>query len=91
MNARDHLAAALEENAEELIAAAVDAAKRGEWRALMALMDRVYGRPTETVQHEVVEIPKTVQEIRNMSSAERRALLRQHEEALAKRETLASD
>jgi hypothetical protein len=37
-------------NAEELVGAAVEAAKKGEWRALMALMDRVYGKPSEHVE-----------------------------------------
>jgi len=57
---------ALEANAEELVGAAVEAAKKGEWRALMALMDRVRGKPSEHIELKA-ETPQTVEAIWRMN------------------------
>jgi hypothetical protein len=70
----EYLTEALEANGQELIGAAVEAAKNGDWRALMALMDRVYGRPTEHLE-QTIKTPRTIEEIRAMTSAQRQALL----------------
>jgi hypothetical protein len=39
----------VEEHGRELGQSFVDAAKRGDWRAAEALMNRIYGKPEETV------------------------------------------
>jgi hypothetical protein len=52
--------------------------RSGEWRALDALVNRVLGKPTEHVKHEHDHAGTvTVEAVRAMSSAERRALLAQ--------------
>ena len=49
-SAMDWIALKLEEHAEEVADAFVDAIRRGEWRAAEALLSRVYGKPTERVE-----------------------------------------
>ena len=48
-SAADHLADALERNAETLVSAAVSQAET-DWRAVAWMFDRVYGKPTERVE-----------------------------------------
>lgn len=68
----------LERRAEEIEARLGDIITHGSdadaLRAIEAWLSRVHGRPTE---HTVVEAPEpeSLQELRRMSSAERRALL----------------
>jgi hypothetical protein len=52
----------------------VDAAKRGDWRASEALMNRIYGRPEETVRQ--VEVNPAAAVLKSMSSEEKLELLR---------------
>jgi hypothetical protein len=49
-SALDWAAIAVEEHGRELAQSFVDAAKRGDWRAAEALMNRIYGKPEETVR-----------------------------------------
>jgi hypothetical protein len=44
-DALDWAAEAVQEHGKEIAQAFVDAAKRGDWRASEALMNRIYGRP----------------------------------------------
>lgn len=76
-SAMDWVADKLEEHAEELVDAAIEAARRGDWRSVSWLFARVYGQPTEKIEH--VKEPETVQQLRSMSREERRALLAQLE------------
>jgi hypothetical protein len=50
MDALDWAAKAIQEEGHAIAQAFVDAAKRGDWRASQALMDRIYGKPEETVR-----------------------------------------
>jgi hypothetical protein len=47
MSALDWAARAVEEHGRELAQSFVDTARRGDWRAAQALMDRIYGKPVE--------------------------------------------
>jgi hypothetical protein len=51
----DVLADKVEEHAEELVNLMLEAARRGEWRVVSQMLDRVFGKPTE---HLVTESPK---------------------------------
>ena len=57
MDALDWAAIAVEEHGRELAQSFVDAAKRGDWRAAEALMNRIYGRPEEKVVPRSTRIP----------------------------------
>jgi hypothetical protein len=51
----------------------VDAAKSGDWRASQALMDRIYGKPEETVRQ--VEVNPATAVLKSMSLEEKLELL----------------
>jgi hypothetical protein len=63
----------LEERAEEIVDSYLRAGQQGDWRALDALVNRVYGKPTE---HLVTEPPKPrwQQEMDELSLEELEAL-----------------
>lgn len=68
LNSLDLIAQQLEENAAELVGAAVIAAKAGDWRAASWLYDRVHGKPVERV------ISSDDTDVKDLSPAERDAL-----------------
>jgi len=51
------------------------AARRGEWRVVALMLDRVFGRPKETVALEQAE-PEIISDLRALTPEERRDLLR---------------
>jgi hypothetical protein len=59
--ARDMAAEKLEEHAEELLGAAVEAARNGDWRALGWLFDRVYGKAVQPTTTELTVSDPAVQ------------------------------
>lgn len=80
---RDLLARQLEENADEIVAALLDVIRTGthadKLRAIEAWTSRVYGKPTERVEHGPLTEPETDAELRAMSEEDRLALIRQYE------------
>ena len=76
----DEPARAAEELQAEITAAYRDAITRGDpgdlrrAEAAERLLSRVYGRPTERVE-QTVTVPESIEQLRAMSSEERRALL----------------
>jgi hypothetical protein len=66
-------ATAVEEHGRELAQSFVDAAKRGDWRAAEALMNRIYGKPEETVRQ--VEVNPATAVLKSMSLDEKLELL----------------
>ena len=66
-------------NAQQIVAAAVKAAKERDWRAGAWLYERAYGKPEQRVE---VETPGTLAEIQAMTPEERNSvrvrLLREH-------------
>ena len=70
-------------NAKHIVAAAVKAAKEGDWRAGAWLYERAYGKPEQRLE---VETPGTLSEIAAMTPEERKALrarlLREHPQLL---------
>ena len=64
----------MEEHGRELAQSFVDAAKRGDWRAAEALMNRIYGKPEQAVVAHVAASP-AVELIRSMSLDEKLELL----------------
>jgi hypothetical protein len=73
LDALDWAAKAVQENGYEIAQAFVDAAKRGDWRASQALMDRIYGKPEETVNR--VDANPAVAVLKSMSLDEKLELL----------------
>lgn len=47
---RQRLAEKLDERAEQLIDVALAAGEKGDWRATLALIEQVYGKPKETIE-----------------------------------------
>jgi hypothetical protein len=74
-SAQEVLAAKLEENAEELVELMLKAARAGEWRAVTAMLDRVFGRPTERVETVETE-SETTRWLKSMTPEMRLELLR---------------
>jgi hypothetical protein len=72
--ALDWAAIAVEEHGRELAQSFVDAAKRGDWRAADALMNRIYGKPEAAVVAHVAANP-AADLIRSLSLAEKLELL----------------
>jgi hypothetical protein len=72
--ALDWAAIAVEEHGRELAQCFVDAAKRGDRRAAEALMNRIYGKPDETVRQ--VEVNPATAVLKSMSLEEKLELLR---------------
>jgi hypothetical protein len=54
----------------------MQAARRGEWRVVGLMLDRVFGKPKETVAVQQEE-PEIFKEMRAMTREQRRNLLRQ--------------
>jgi hypothetical protein len=73
-SALEWAAIAVEEHGRELAQSFVDAAKRGDWRAAEALMNRIYGKPEETVRQ--VEVNPATAVLKSMSLDEKLELLR---------------
>lgn len=75
----DVLAARLEARADEIVERLLSIAEHGgdseALRAISAMLDRVYGRPTEHVKHETIDVPDEIDELRRMTPEQRRALL----------------
>jgi hypothetical protein len=69
------LAAKVEEHAEELVDLLMQAARRGEWRVVGLMLDRVFGRPKDTLALEQPE-PEILSELRALTPEQRRDLLR---------------
>jgi hypothetical protein len=69
------LAAKVEEHAEELVEILLNAARGGESRVVGLMLDRVFGRAKETVEHTQPE-PEALRLIREMSDEELEAALR---------------
>ena len=67
-------AIAVEEHGRELAQSFVDAARRGDWRAAEALMNRIYGKPEEIVRQ--VEVNPATAVLKSMSLEEKLELLR---------------
>jgi hypothetical protein len=57
----------VQEQAELIIGVFIEAIKKGDWRAAEALLQRVYGKPAETVE---VSQPQSVEEVEQMSLAQ---------------------
>lgn len=68
MTALDHAAAVLERNGEELAGLIMAAARKGDWRAVAFLYERVYGKPVEKTED------VTQRELGDMSAEERARL-----------------
>jgi hypothetical protein len=64
-----------QEHAEELVDLLMTATRRGEWRVVALMLDRVFGRPKETVALEQPE-PEIISDLRALAPEERRDLLR---------------
>jgi hypothetical protein len=64
------------ERAAEILGAYMKAIEAGDWRASESLLTRVFGRPHERLE---VEVPKTVEEVNELSLREIMALRRQFE------------
>jgi hypothetical protein len=73
MDALDWAARAIQEEGQAIAQAFVDAAKRGDWRASQALMDRIYGKPEETVTR--VDANPAAAVLKSMSLDEKLELL----------------
>jgi hypothetical protein len=72
-SALEWAAIAVEEHGREVAQSFVDAAKRGDWRAAEALMNRIYGKPEETVRQ--VEVNPATAVLKSMSLEEKLQLL----------------
>jgi hypothetical protein len=73
MSALDWAARIVEENGRELAESFLSAARRGDWRAADALMNRIYGKPDETVRQ--VDANPVTAVLRSMSLEEKLELL----------------
>jgi hypothetical protein len=78
------------QHAEELVDLLMQAARRGEWRVVGLMLDRVFGRPKETMAVEHDE-PEELTAMRQMTPEARRILLRQMNEAEAAAAAEAED
>jgi hypothetical protein len=69
------MAVAAEEHGREILEVYLEAMRGGDWRAAEALMNRIYGKPTETVvTHTPVSPEKAV--LASMTLEEKLELLR---------------
>jgi hypothetical protein len=73
MTAMDWAARIVEENGRELAESFLGPARRGDWRAAEALMNRIYGKPEETVRQ--VEVNPATAVLKSMSLEEKLELL----------------
>jgi hypothetical protein len=74
MTALDWAAKLVEEEGEALARSFLKAAEEGDWRAADALMNRIYGKPEETVRQ--VETNPALPVLKSMSLDEKLELLR---------------
>jgi hypothetical protein len=74
MSALDWAARIVEENGRDLAESFLKAAREGDWRAADALMNRIYGKPEETVRQ--VEVNPATAVLKSMSLDEKLELLR---------------
>jgi hypothetical protein len=74
-SALDWAAIAVEEHGRELAQSFVDAAKRGDWRAAEAVMNRIYGKPEQALVAQVAPAP-ALELVRSLSLEEKLELLR---------------
>ena len=73
MTALDWAAKLVEEHGRELAESFLRAARNGDWRASEALMNRIYGKPEETVNR--VDHNPAQQVLKSMSLEEKLELL----------------
>jgi hypothetical protein len=73
MSALDWAARIVEENGRDLAESFLKAAREGDWRAADALMNRIYGKPEETVRQ--VEVNPATAVLKSMSLEEKLELL----------------
>jgi hypothetical protein len=74
-SALDWAAHIVEENGRELAESFLSAARNGDWRAAEALMNRIYGKPEQSLVARVPPNP-AVEMIRSLSLEEKLELLR---------------
>jgi hypothetical protein len=74
MTALDWAAKIVEERGQELAESFLSAARRGDWRAADALMNRIYGKPEQAIVARVAPSP-AVDVIRSLSLDEKLELL----------------
>jgi hypothetical protein len=74
MTAMDWAARIVEENGRELAESFLAAARKGDWRAADALMNRIYGKPEAALVAHVSPNP-AVEVIRSLSLEEKLELL----------------
>jgi hypothetical protein len=74
MTALDWAAKIVEENGRELAESFLSAARRGDWRAADALMNRIYGKPEAALVAHVPPNP-AIEVIRSMSLDEKLEIL----------------
>ena len=67
------MAVALEEHGREIVEVYLQAMRNGDWRAADALMNRIYGKPEETVRQ--VETNPALPVLKSMSLDEKLELL----------------
>ena len=75
MTAMDWAARIVEENGRDLAESFLSAARNGDWRAAEALMNRIYGKPEQSLVARVPPNP-AVEMIRSLSLEEKLELLR---------------
>ena len=73
--ALDWMAVAVEENGREIVEVYLAAARRGDWRAAEALMNRIYGKPEQALVAHVAPSP-ALELVRSLSLEEKLELLR---------------
>ena len=73
MTALDWAAKIVEERGQELAESFLRAARNGDWRAADALMNRIYGKPEETVRQ--VETNPALPVLKSMTLEEKLQLL----------------
>ena len=73
---RDWMAIAVEEQGREIVEVYLAAARKGDWRAAEALMNRIYGKPEAAVVAHVPPNP-ALPVLKSMSLDEKLELLRQ--------------
>jgi hypothetical protein len=74
MTALDWAAKIVEERGQQLAESFLSAARRGDWRAADALMNRIYGKPEQAIVARVAPSP-AVDVIRSLSLDEKLELL----------------
>jgi hypothetical protein len=68
------MAVAVEENGREIVEVYLAAARKGDWRAAEALMNRIYGKPEQALVTQVPPSP-ALELVRSLSLEEKLQLL----------------